>query len=61
MLQKKTLNGIELTLAKLNKFYAFQPQNVFDTWSEDFFRKLLNNILKAKLSLFHDQSDHIIT
>ena len=44
MLKREASNGLELTIAKLNTFYAFKPPNVFNPWCEDLFLKLLNNI-----------------
>ena len=48
MLQREAKNGLELTIARLNTFYAFKPPDVFDPWSQDLFQKLLNNILVLK-------------
>ena len=45
MLVRDATNGIELTIAGLNRFIAFKPPNVFNPWSEDLFKKLLSNIL----------------
>ena len=45
MFQREATNGLELTIAKLNTFYAFKPPNVFSPWSDDLFQKLLDNIV----------------
>ena len=45
MLEREATNGIELTISKLNKFYAFKEKDVFNPWSEGLYQKLLNNIL----------------
>ena len=45
MLVRKASNGIDYEIARLTTFYAFKPPETFDPWSEDLFKKLLNNIL----------------
>ena len=47
MLEREATNGIELTISKLNKFYAFKEKDVFNPWSEDLFQKLLRFISKT--------------
>ena len=44
MLQREATNGIELTIAKFNAFYAFKPPDVFEPWSEHLFQCLIKNI-----------------
>jgi hypothetical protein len=44
MLKREAKNGVELRIAKLNKFYAFKPPNVFEPWSEDLYQRLEENI-----------------
>ena len=46
MLEREANNGIELTLSKLNMFYAFKYPDVFNPWSEDLYEKLLNNLTR---------------
>ena len=46
MLQREATNGIELTTALLNTFYAFKPPDVFEPWSEDRFQCLIQNIFE---------------
>ena len=51
MLERSGSNGIELTIAKLNKFYAFKEDETFDPWNEDLYQKLLvtiRNIIEQK-------------
>ena len=45
MLVRKASNGVDVKIARLTTFYAFKPPETFDPWSEDLFKKLLNNIL----------------
>ena len=51
MLERSGSKGIELTIAKLNKFYAFKEDETFDPWNEDLYQKLLvtiRNIIEQK-------------
>ena len=45
MLVRSASNGIDYAIATLTMFYAFKPPDVFDPWSENLFKKLLNCIL----------------
>jgi len=45
MLVRDASNGVDVKIATLTTFYAFKPPETFDPWSEDLFKKLLNNIL----------------
>ena len=44
MLERSGSNGIELTISKLNLFYAFKEDETFDPWNEDLYAKLLETI-----------------
>jgi hypothetical protein len=45
MLERSGSNGIELTISKLNTFYAFKEDETFDPWNEDLYQKLLETII----------------